>query len=69
MTQHHANGQVLSVEDIDDDEDEVFLTVWFTGDNDDSTGVKINVPAGTFNVRDNVTVTIQKAPESSEVSS
>ncbi len=57
-----VDGCVVGVEEVEDDEDEVRCLVWFNGQDDDNTQIKITVPAGTFTVRDKLVVTIEKAP-------
>ena len=58
---HTLEGKITTVsEGEEDDIDEVRCCVWFNGIDDSPTDVLITVPANTFNVRDEISVTIEK---------
>lgn len=60
---YRAFGDVVCVRDEDEHLDEVEFLIWFNGENDDNTTVKIELPRGAFQLRDSVQVTFTKEPE------
>ena len=59
--EHVVVGDVVCIRDADEHIDEVSCLVWFNGEDDDNTTVKITTPAGMFQLRDQIDVIFRKS--------
>ena len=59
--EHVVVGDVVCIRDADEHIDEVSCLVWFNGEDDDVTTVKITTPAGMFQLRDQIEVIFRKS--------
>ncbi|MHC4302622.1 MAG: hypothetical protein ACYS7Y_35630 [Planctomycetota bacterium] len=57
----HCLGTVVGLEEEETDEDEVRLLVWPDGDKSDNVQMKVVVPAGSFQLRQELLITIETA--------
>lgn len=55
-----VKGCIASIRDMANGLDEVECLIWFNGEDNDSTNIKITVPSGTFQLRDNPSVKFHK---------
>ena len=60
-TEHVSVGDVVCIRDEDEHLDEVSCLVWFNGEDDDNTVVKITTPAGMFQLRDQIEIVFRLA--------
>ena len=65
-TEHVVVGYIVCIRDEDEHLDEVSCLVWFNGEDDDVTTVKITTPAGMFQLRDQIEVIFHKAERRKE---
>ena len=60
-TEHVVVGYIVCIRDEDEHLDEVSCLVWFNGEDDDVTTVKITTPAGMFQLRDKIVFVVSKS--------
>tara|TARA_R100000808_G_C2145007_1_gene152775 strand:+ start:2020 stop:2262 length:243 start_codon:yes stop_codon:yes gene_type:complete len=54
--EHVVWGYIVCVRDVDDHLDEISCFAWLNPNNDDNTTIKIQAPAGMFQLRDRIEI-------------